>query len=280
MALPEHIPPGGVPPSPARGDGAGFVPHTGVSWPRSGHHLLVRLLQHVLGPAFGYCQHYHTSAACCGGLPCVRDDIHLTKSHDFTGDLQQLRGRRYLVQHRAFLPSVISDFELVVRGGGEDSSTAFLRHASERFGAYRAFRARWVESAFATGQVVLRYEDLVAAPEAALGHVLASLAPGQRHDPARIARAIREVDGERIERGAVHRLRGAGVHDPRDPRRFRHHDPALFALLTRLRLTREEALTKIEAGAGGRTPDEAEIIRTQADGVRAGAAPLAPRGNP
>lgn len=280
MARPELIPPGGVPPCPGRGGGAGFVPHTGVSWPRSGHHLLVRLLQRALGPAFGYCQHYHTSAACCRRLPCVRDDIHLTKSHDFTGDLPQLRGQRYLVQHRAFLPSVISDFELVVRGGGEDSRTAFLRHASERFGAYRAFRARWIESTFASDQVVLRYEDLVAAPDEALGPVLASLAPGQRHDPARIARAIREVDGERIERGTVHHLRGAGVHDPRDPRRFRHHDPTLFALLARLSLTREEALTKIGAGAGGRVPDEAEIIRIQADGAHAGVAPLAPGGDP
>jgi len=278
MARPEDIPADGVPPCPARCAAAGLMPHIGVSWPRSGHHLLVRLLQHALGPGFGYCQHYHTSAACCGRLPCLRGDIHLTKSHDFAGDLPQLQGRRYLVQHRAFLPSVISDFELVVRGGGEDSRSAFLRHASRRFGAFRTFRSRWVESDFARRQIVLCYEDLVADPEEALGRVLASLAPGPGPDPARIACAVREVDGERIERGAVQHLRGAGVHAPRDPRRFRHHDPELFALLARLRLTREDVLTKI--GTDGGMPDEAEIIRLQAGGTPTGDTPLAPGGDP
>lgn len=251
----------GVPPQPAR-IAAGLVPHMGVSWPRSGHHLLVRLLQAVLGEAFGYCQHYHTSAACCGRLPCTRPDIHLSKSHDFTGDLPRDPCRHHLVQWRDFLPSVVSDFELVVRGGGEDSRAAFLDHASHRFGAWAAFRARWVEWGEAQGQLVLRYEDLVADPGRALGRMLAALAPGMDVSPARIAAATARVDGERIERGCVERLTGAGVHAPRDVTAFRHYEPESFALLGRLRFAREEV-----SGAGrgaDRREDVLEMLRRQA----------------
>ncbi|MBW7920525.1 MAG: hypothetical protein H3C51_00295 [Rubellimicrobium sp.] len=248
-----------IPPQPARlsDTGTGLVRHTGASWPRSGHHLLVRLLQGYFGDRFGYCQHYHTSAACCGCLPCTRPDIHLSKSHDFTADLPRDPARRYLVQWRDFLPSVISDFELAVRAGGEDSRTAFLSHASHRFGAWQAFRARWVDWGLAQGQIVLRYEDLLADPQAALARVIAAFAPGDTPDPARIARIVARVDGERIERGRVTRLAGAGVHAPRDMRAFRHYDAATFALLTRLRLSRAQVAA--QAGTG-----VLDILRLQA----------------
>lgn len=246
-----------IPPQPAR-TAAGLVPHTGVSWPRSGHHLLVRLLQAVLGEAFGYCQHYHTTAACCGRLPCTRPDIHLSKSHDFAADLPRDPGRRYLVQWRDFLPAVISDFELVVRAGGEDSRAAFLDYASHRFGAFAAFRARWVVWGAAQGQLVLRYEDLVADPDRALGRVLAGIVPGLEVPPARIAAALGTVDGERIERGRVERLAGAGVHAPRDVTAFRHYEPESFALLSRLRLARGQVAV---AGPGA---DVLEMLRLQA----------------
>lgn len=249
----------GIPPQPARRPDPGLVPHIGVSWPRSGHHLAVRLLQAALGEGFGYCQHYHTSAACCGRLPCTRADIHLSKSHDFAADLPRDPGRRYLVQWRDFLPAVVSDFELVVRAGGEDSRAGFLHHASHRFGAWQAFRSRWVDWALARGQPVLRYEDLTADPKAALARLLAAFAPGRAHDPARLEAAVRCVDGERIERGAVTRLPGAGVHAARDIRAFRHYDAESFALLARLRLPRDAVLPR-----AGPAPDEMRILRLQA----------------
>lgn len=257
---PPVTPPGGpfadgIPPQPARILDAGLVPHTGVSWPRSGHHLLVRLLQSVLGARFGYCQHYHTSAACCGQLPCRHPAVHLSKSHDFDGALPRDPGRRHLIQWRAFLPSVVSDFELVVRAGGEDSREAFLSHASHRFGAWLAFQRRWVLWGQEQGQLVLRYEELIADPGAALARVLKALAPGRVFDRAHVARALARVDGERIEQGRVTSLPGAGVHAPRDIRAFRHYDPATFALLARLRHPRESVLPPAGNGSGAGSGD-------------------------
>ena len=55
---------------------------TGVSWPRSGHHLLVRMLKLYFGETFGYCDFYGGIEGCCKTVPCTRtDSVHLTKSH-------------------------------------------------------------------------------------------------------------------------------------------------------------------------------------------------------
>lgn len=267
-----------IPPQPARspdggpdsGPDSGLVAHMGVSWPRSGHHLLVRLLQLLLGGDFGYCQHYHTSPACCGVLPCTRPDIHLSKSHDFACDLPRDPARRHLIQWRAFLPAAVSEFELVVRAGGEDSRAAFLNHASHRFGAWLEFRRRWVDWGAAHGQLVLSYEQLTATPEDALARALAAIAPGHRITPAQITRALARVDGERIEYGRVTRLHGAGLHPPRDITAFRHYDPADFALLARLRLPRAAVVP-----AGTAVPEVTRILALQAGD---GAAPLSPAG--
>ena len=93
----------------------------GVSWPRSGHHLLVRLLTLYFGETFRYCDFYGGVDNCCKTAPCTRADIHLAKSHDFDLALPQIADRKYLIQYRDFVPSVVSNFELHVRNGAPDT---------------------------------------------------------------------------------------------------------------------------------------------------------------
>jgi len=106
----------------------------GVSIPRSGHHLLVRLLvdyfNEVLdeGEAspsgiFSYCEFYH----CCRNNPCPKFDstrpgtVLLQKSHDeFLRQINKryehpklvLESQRYLIQIRHPIDSLLSDYEL------------------------------------------------------------------------------------------------------------------------------------------------------------------------
>ncbi len=211
----------------------------GVSWPRSGHHLLARLLRLYIGPTFTYCGFYG-QAGCCGQAPCSRaGDIRYSKNHDFDGALPQDASRCYLIQTRAFTPSVVSNFELYLREGGQDDAASFARFASAQFTAYRAFQDKWVQSGFARSQTVIPYEALLRDPAGALAYALSSFGDSTP-DPDRLRAAIAHVDGEEVAERRITPRPRTGVHAPRDVTQFRHYDAHLFGYLDKLRLTRQE----------------------------------------
>ena len=169
----------------------------GVSWPRSGHHLLARLLRLYYGPTFTYCGFYG-QPDCCGQVPCARaGEIRYSKNHDFDGSLPQDASSRYLIQTRAFAPSVVSNFELYLREGGSDDAASFARFASAQFTAYRAFQDKWVTSDFAQSQTVIPYEALIRDPAMALTYALSSFGDTDP-DPTRLRAAVVHVDGEEV----------------------------------------------------------------------------------
>lgn len=234
----------------------------GVSWPRSGHHLLVRLLTLYFGPSFRYCDYYGGIEGCCKSVPCTRlGEIHFTKSHDFDFTLPQIPGRKYLIQYRAFLPSAVSNYELFLlrQPRDVDSVASFVSFVSSQFTAYRTFTRRWVTSGFAQGQLVLRYEDLIDDPHAGLARAVQWFAPDTTPDEGRVAAAVAEVSGEKVEAWKVQPLAKAGVHDPRDLSDFRHYEPRLFAALGRLQLTRDEVHGRFRALLGRAPAEEAYL---------------------
>ncbi|SHI07370.1 hypothetical protein [Marivita hallyeonensis] len=213
----------------------------GVSWPRSGHHLLARLLRLYFGPTFTYCGFYG-QAGCCGKAPCARaGEIRYSKNHDFDGTLPQDPSRRYLIQTRAFAPSVVSNFELYLREGGRDDAQSFARFASAQFAAYRAFQGKWVTSAFGRAQTVIPYEALIRDPARALSAALDAFGETPP-DMARVQAAIARVDGEEVAHRRIRPRPGTGVHAPRDVTQFRHYDARVFGYLDKLRLTRQEVM--------------------------------------
>lgn len=211
----------------------------GVSWPRSGHHLLARLLRLYYGPTFTYCGFYG-QADCCGTAPCARaGGIRYSKNHDFDGTLTQDPSQRYLIQTRAFAPSVVSNFELYLRDGGSDDAPSFARFASAQFTAYRAFQDKWVTSDFAKAHTVIPYEALVRDPATALVYALTSF-DDPLPDLTRIRAATAQVAGEEVAHRRIRPRPGTGVHTPRDVTHFRHYDATLFGYLDKLKLTRHE----------------------------------------
>jgi len=236
----------------------------GVSWPRSGHHLVARLLQLYFAEEFIYCNYYGGIEGCCKTLPCARaGEVTFTKSHDFDLELPQVEGQKYLVQYRDFVPSVVSNFELFVREGGPDTPEGFRSFASSEFGRYRRFVRKWVLSDFGQRQLVLNYADLLNDPAVELARMVGYFDPDHAVDEARIRTVIAEVDGEKVENRKVERLHKVGVHPSRDVTEFRHYSPTLFEQLGRMTLTREE-VRGVFVSLLGRAPAEENMIGFQA----------------
>lgn len=209
----------------------------GISWPRSGHHLLVRLLKLYFGDRFIYCVPKAEKPGCCGTIPCQkRDSVHFTKNHDFQLDVAQVDGLKYLIQYREFVSSVVSNFELYIRNGGEDSMRGFQRFASSEFDRYLSFQKKWVFSDFGKGQFLLDYDMLVSKPGETLARIVKFFAPESTPDPERIEWAVSVVAGEKVERRRIIPKPKAGVHARRDVREFRFHDQKLFETLENLSL--------------------------------------------
>jgi hypothetical protein len=80
------------------GKGIGYF--QGVSWERSGHHLLERILIAYFGDEFGYCEHYSPDD-CCKSVPCLKaGTINLSKNHDMKSIVPIVDGVKYIIQYR------------------------------------------------------------------------------------------------------------------------------------------------------------------------------------
>jgi hypothetical protein len=236
----------------------------GISWPRSGHHMLVRLLHLYFGSDFGYCDYYGHDKTCCRTVPCQKaGQINFTKNHDFALDTPQIPDQKYLIQYRDFLPSVISNYELFIRQGGEDSRTAFCKFASTEFGRYQGFVRKWITSEFGQRQLILNYADFLDDPEGHLAKVILYMGAGKQLNLTTLRDAIEQVDGEKVEQHKVQQLKKSGVHVSRDVTAFRYYDKNLFAQLKALSLTREE-VNNLFSTHLGREAAEDNMIHFQA----------------
>lgn len=136
----------GVQTLPPEGGAAATLPFVAnVSWPRSGHGLLIRILRALLAERFSYCEFYRPRAkqgsSCCGRFPCTRPGISMTKQHDAA----LAPGAPLVVQIRSFVPAAVSHFEYALSAGSvEDSAASFRAFALAQVAPYRRFTAKWV----------------------------------------------------------------------------------------------------------------------------------------
>jgi len=159
--------------------GTSAVHLIGVSVPRSGHNLVVRLLQALAPGDLFYCERYLASG-CCQALPCVRRAtrrISFQKSHDLEHDLpQNVADACYLVQHRAPVPAVLSARELHAEEYGEAIAADRDEYAVwlGRWAEYLVtFHARWIADP-PENCVVVEYDDLISNPAAALRRIVSA----------------------------------------------------------------------------------------------------------
>ena len=199
-----------------------------ADWPRSGHHLVVRTLTDLLGRRFGYCEFYTPMAAgnspCCGQFPCRKQlAITLRKNHDFDLKSRVPRNVPVLVQHRAFVEAVCSEFELHIRNGHEDKRSNFIAFVKKRLPLYRRFRRKWVVSDMPK-RTLIDYADLVADPTTAFRKILAVMQVTDISDEA-LAEAIAKTPTARI--GPAYAT-GVGVRKTRDVTEWKYYNKDLF----------------------------------------------------
>jgi glycosyltransferase involved in cell wall biosynthesis len=204
----------------------------GVSWPRSGHHLLVRILSAYFGERFGYCG-YYSPKDCCRNVPCERAGaINLSKNHDRNSVVPILDGEKYLIQYREFCPSVVSDYELYVRNKGKDSKRRFRKFAKKELENYHTFMQRWATAESANAVYVrIAYERLTRFPVETLESTISLFAPKEPLNREKLAVSIETADQITIKDKARHVDAQKGVHASRDIRSFRHYDEEFFAML-------------------------------------------------
>lgn len=224
-----------------------------VSWPRSGHHVLVRALQKIFKLHFGYCEFYGPSvdpkSGCCGKFPCAQAGlISMSKTHDFDLDAELPEGTRHIVQYRKFSEAVISEFELLVaKAADKDNAETFKNFAERRARTYARFIQKWVQPR-RPNRVLLDYADFVTDPHKAMRDIL-RLYDAQVY-ASRIAEEIEFLDHVSVAGGQKVVNANRGIKQGRDVLSFRYYDEALFE--------------RLETMAGRTVEDEERIRRRRA----------------
>lgn len=216
----------------------------GVSWPRSGHHLLTRILQKYIGERFVYCPHYskergmghYNMANCCDNELCAsQGEVHYCKNHDFKFNIPKVAGARYLVQYRAFLPAVVSDFELYVRAGGADTPEHFKCFSMTKAYNYKRFVRKWVEPEDEGIQkLMVPYENLTKNTEEMLVQALTFFGLGEDIDRQRLRDIIANIAKKTVMDKEIVTSHQFGVRDTRKIEDFRFYTPGWFQELERI----------------------------------------------
>lgn len=137
--------------------------------PRSGHHLLVRLLTKYYQDKFIYCDYYGVhNDNCCGQIPCInyidklKDGfVFMQKSHDHALRNRFLYGYKYIAQYRHPIPRSISNFQLYIKKDlqNRDTKEGFRNFLDLECNYYINFYKKWLLGV-KNNILILKYEDL------------------------------------------------------------------------------------------------------------------------
>lgn len=202
-----------------------------VSLPRSGHHLLVRLLFGLYKRRFGYCAYYHRKdrpPECCGRFPCAQPRITMAKQHDFKLTEPVPTDRPIIVQYRRFDEAVVSNFELHARHH-PDTAEEFRKFARRWAKVYSGFVTKWVEAPVTSRRLIIRYDRLTEHPAETMRE-LTSFLKDTRFDD-RIPALVERIDHVSSSGGKPNVTKGAGVVNLRSVEGFRFYNRALFKRL-------------------------------------------------
>ena len=222
-----------------------------VSYPRSGHHLTVRIVKHYFRDEFKYCSFYETgSEGCCRSFPCQDSSVTMTKNHDMEvlqpdGGLEKLPSIPYLVLVRNFLDAVVSDYQLFLREH-TDSREAWEGFSQRKATYYRAFVQKWAIASDNLEKVIVRYEDLTDNSLNTFSRIVKLFAPQRQVKSWHLKRLIENAALEDVKPDATKVIKHFGVHNRRRIEDFHHFCPEYFGRL--------EEMVSAELFALGYTP--------------------------
>ena len=200
----------------------------GVSWPRSGHHLVQRLLQEYFGPDFVYCEFYDPELDCCRVFPCTRSRVHFSKNHDRDLSGVMTAGLPYLIQYRSAAAAAVSDFELHLRDGHSDTAREFETFALHRARRWGKFVSKWVDGSDGLERLIVRYEHLTEDPLGTMAPIIQFFSPDVAVDRDKLTHTIATIPAIQITKIDEQWIEKAGVQSPRQVEDFRFYDLDLF----------------------------------------------------
>jgi hypothetical protein len=172
-------------------------PTQGISFPRSGHAAVYKILESYYEGCFVYCDIDNNRHCGCRSMPCINPQRTFAKNHDFglryrfilrrrrwfgvTGVATRFKGdrirknERYLVQYRTPVPAIASNFRLHIRRKPHENHVAGWRAFALKDIAYwNRFVDKWILEYPERSRQPLycSYEQLIAAPEARVREIL------------------------------------------------------------------------------------------------------------
>lgn len=184
-----------------------------VSFPRSGHYLLMWILEEYFGDQFAYCDNFQH----CTSIPCKDPRNNYHKNHDFSLTSPKQRGEKYLTQVRHPYESIASWFELALPKAGQapfaDTKEEWDRWLEEKINYWRGFVSKWIFSNQPSTNKVILYHDLTDCLYSNSADVIEYMNPGV------------PIDQERLGNIVEGRLR----NELRDVRSFRYFDEQQLA---------------------------------------------------
>jgi hypothetical protein len=168
----------------------------GVSYPRSGHHLLVNVLKAYFGPEFNYCSDTELN---CNSLPCRNSQgANLRKNHDHELTFStSLPDTDYLIQFRRPLYSIVSNFYLAVRSNPvsvKDSQEGWQSFAAHEVERWNRWMRKWVLDNPNPRRLTVIYESVMENPLEELLRIVRFFSTEHTPDRARLAQIIRRLD--------------------------------------------------------------------------------------
>jgi len=163
----------------------------GVSFPRSGHHMLVDVLSSYFGSTFQYCGYY----LLCDERPCAARVNHLQKNHDHELTLPSDSDCDYLVQYRHPLHSITSHYEHKLRHGQIrpelDCRETWEEFAMASAGHWRLWAQKWLIGNTNPRAFELAYEEIMADAPGVLSRLVRFFGPSHPVDLARLHAIIK-----------------------------------------------------------------------------------------
>jgi hypothetical protein len=202
---------------------------TVVSFPRSGHHLLIDCLCKyfsrdlslstseknpiVLADDFGYCEFYGH----CRKIPCTNPRVICQKNHDFDLSLKNNALKYYIIQFRNPVDSIISWFEYelkrerkTIRNRAKinikDTYDSWLSFSKEKAVFWDKFFRKWVLDNKNKKVLFIQYEDLIANPYYAIKEAVNFISPHQKADLGFIKKIVnvKKIGNYRVARKFKH----------------------------------------------------------------------------
>lgn len=205
-----------------------------VSYPRSGHHLAVRIFHQYFQARFRYCQYYvDLNGDCCGQFPCTNEQVSMTKNHDMglgkriDAGIPKVEGVPYLILIRNFLEAVVSDYNLFLRQN-EDSEAAWMTFARQKSIYYQRFVQKWISEQDSIEKLVVRYEDLTSEPIEAFHRCIQFFQPGETTDIKRLTAVVQGAVLEDARPDTTVVVRDFGVRARRDITTFPRYRAEFF----------------------------------------------------